>query len=661
MFGKIVIKRLAVIATAVACAFSAVCFSACGTVNGITLDKQAVTLEVGETEILTVVTDPEGAEVTWSSSSEDVATVDNGVITALGAGTATITAKAGDKTATCEVTVEVAGANEVTSLYVTNAKTRYNVGDTLDLTQFSVVAIMGDGDMNILSQSDYDVKLSAGNSETLLLDECAEVDVTFSYEGVSSDSTIYVVSSQKFEAEDREVCDWSPEIKENTEALEQYGIIAAGNLNASAGRYVTFNVYSSEVSDVFLTASMATGNNLQFSQMFDVQVNGVSVPVSDEIIMGASDWATAWTVYKEFDVSSIRLNKGYNTVKFVTIGAQAANIDYIAFKYYTDVTLSTATEEQRQSGTFSIADMDIPVGSAVSIKPMFGNADSEGAEVTYTSDSNKIAIEDGKITGISLGTATVKATTEFAETVFDVTVRDQSYFGTLTIEDVTVFEGRTARITPQFSNGGNYDISYSFEGSNISLDGNTVTANTVGTSTVVTATTEYGHSVKFNVDVVSYNYVQCEAEAVPTSDYGAGNNACNTNDGMPWVNEAPFTYVGNFYNNVGSSITFRVTAEQDCKAELVFSMSLPNGINSRSFDNCFDLYVNDVQVATLNPLAKSTGWTEFGVVDLGIYDLKQGENTIRFVTNAVNAANVDYLGIYTNGTVADVNAAGDNG
>ena len=90
-------------------------------------------------------------------------------------------------------------------------------------------------------------------------------------------------------------------------------------------------------------------------------------------------------------------------------------------------------------------------------------------------------------------------------------------------------------------------------------------------------------------------------------------------------------------------------------------MSLPNGINSRSFDNCFDLYVNDVQVATLNPLAKSTGWTEFGVVDLGIYDLKQGENTIRFVTNDVNAANVDYLGIYTNGTVADVNAAGDNG
>lgn len=43
--------------------------------------------------------------VTWSSDDEDVATVANGVVTGVSAGTATITATASGKTATCEITV----------------------------------------------------------------------------------------------------------------------------------------------------------------------------------------------------------------------------------------------------------------------------------------------------------------------------------------------------------------------------------------------------------------------------------------------------------------------------------------------------------------------------------------------------------------------------
>ena len=57
---------------------------------------------------LTYTITPENATdktVTWTSSDETVATVENGVIKAIKAGEATITAKAGDKTATCAVTV----------------------------------------------------------------------------------------------------------------------------------------------------------------------------------------------------------------------------------------------------------------------------------------------------------------------------------------------------------------------------------------------------------------------------------------------------------------------------------------------------------------------------------------------------------------------------
>ncbi len=71
----------------------------------LTLDKASLDLHVGETGNLVATVTPEGTAVTWESSNEEVATVANGVVTAVAAGQATITAKAGDKTATCEVNV----------------------------------------------------------------------------------------------------------------------------------------------------------------------------------------------------------------------------------------------------------------------------------------------------------------------------------------------------------------------------------------------------------------------------------------------------------------------------------------------------------------------------------------------------------------------------
>ncbi len=78
-------------------------------VTGITLDQSKMTLGVGKTDYLEATVTPEDAtdqNVTWTSSDESVATVgEYGEVTAVGAGTATITAKSGDVSATCEVTV----------------------------------------------------------------------------------------------------------------------------------------------------------------------------------------------------------------------------------------------------------------------------------------------------------------------------------------------------------------------------------------------------------------------------------------------------------------------------------------------------------------------------------------------------------------------------
>ena len=80
-------------------------------VTGITLNETEATINLGETKTLTATVAPDNATdktVSWSTSDEAVATVTDGVVTAVAAGTAVITATANDGSgvkATCSVTV----------------------------------------------------------------------------------------------------------------------------------------------------------------------------------------------------------------------------------------------------------------------------------------------------------------------------------------------------------------------------------------------------------------------------------------------------------------------------------------------------------------------------------------------------------------------------
>lgn len=80
------------------------------TVTSVELDQTSLTLKPEETATLVATVKPDNATdktVTWTSSDASIATVDEtGKVTAIKDGSATITAKAGDKSATCKVTVK---------------------------------------------------------------------------------------------------------------------------------------------------------------------------------------------------------------------------------------------------------------------------------------------------------------------------------------------------------------------------------------------------------------------------------------------------------------------------------------------------------------------------------------------------------------------------
>ena len=106
-------------------------------VKEITLDKPAITLTEGETGTLKATVKPDDAdqEIVWTSSDTKIATVENGTVTAVAPGSATITVSSKaypEVKVTCKVTVN-AKIIHVSSVTLIPKTLELEVGETKDL------------------------------------------------------------------------------------------------------------------------------------------------------------------------------------------------------------------------------------------------------------------------------------------------------------------------------------------------------------------------------------------------------------------------------------------------------------------------------------------------------------------------------------------------
>ena len=195
-------------------------------VTNVTLNKSAMTLEVNGSEKLTATVEPSNAtnqNVTWESSNNEVATVgQDGTVTAVKAGTATITVTTadGNKTAECKVTVnapqtkpvtgvtlnksamtlEVNGSEKLTATVEPSDATNQNV--TWESSNNEVATVGQDGTVTAVKEGTaaITVKTADGNYQATCAVTVKPQNVLVTHISVTGTASLYVGDTAKLTA-----------------------------------------------------------------------------------------------------------------------------------------------------------------------------------------------------------------------------------------------------------------------------------------------------------------------------------------------------------------------------------------------------------------------------------------------------------------------------
>ena len=338
----------------------------------IDLDKTAITMNKGDkSEALVVSYNPEDTTddktVTWSSDDEDIATVENGVVTAVGAGTTTITATVGEFTAECEVTV----VSPLESITLTADRTTddLEVNDTVNLTVVYNPEDTTDDKKVTWSSSDEDV---------------ATVDENGVVTGVA-EGTATITATVK-----------------------------AGEGTTSASFNVTVNeihVENAELADT-------TPSELYIGQAHDIQVVITPDNVTDEV--------TYTYASSDENVATVDEN---GTVNALAAGKTDITVTVKAGKFTKDLTFTLEVKEiPLESIAFKQEFTPLEEGQKAQLDIIFNPENTTvDRTVTWASSDESVATvdENGLLTAVKAGTTTISATVGDKEVSYELTVTEK--------------------------------------------------------------------------------------------------------------------------------------------------------------------------------------------------------------------------------------------
>lgn len=322
-------------------------------VTGVSLNKTSLSLVEGGSETLTATVSPDNATnkaVSWKSSDSGVATVDgSGKVTAVKAGSATITVTTtdGGKTATCSVTV-TSKTVSVTGVKLDNDKLELKAGETAQLT----------ATVEPSNASDKSLEWTSSDAKVATVDASGKVTAV----GVGS-ATITVKTKDGG--------------KTATCAVTVAPVAVEG---------VTVDPAKSEVVE---------GNTVQ-----------LKATVSPADAAQEVEWTSS-----DSDIATVDKNGLVTTIKPGTV--------YIVVrsKAYTDKQASCEVivkqDDKLKSIAFDASEVQLETGQSRTLKVVFTPDYAANKNVSWSSSDPSIAsVQDGNVTGVKEGKATITATSE---------------------------------------------------------------------------------------------------------------------------------------------------------------------------------------------------------------------------------------------------------
>lgn len=396
--------------------------------NGV---ADEATINLGATETLQVVYNPEDTTddktVTWNSTNTDAVTVDNGVVTAVGEGSSTVTATVGEKVATINYTVriplesitingdETLSKNEEKTLTVTYNPTNTTDNKTVDWESSNPEIVSIDSTGKITGKKGGTAKITAtvGNVKA---EKEVKVVVPIESVSLSGDDSILKGETKRLTATinpedttDDKTITWSSD-DENVLFVDQNGQIRGikeGTANVKAvvaGKETTKQITVNEIH----INSIAIDGDQEF-EMIKNQTKNLSVTINPENT--TDDKGVVWKTNNEEvarvdnDGKVTALKEGEATIT-ATVGTNETSVKInVKEIHINSVVINELDDEFTRGDEFKFSATYTPENTTDENKTVewsssntdVGTIDQEGNFVALKEGTTKITAKIGNI------------------------------------------------------------------------------------------------------------------------------------------------------------------------------------------------------------------------------------------------------------------------
>ena len=522
-------------------------------VSAVTLNSTSMTLVEGDTQTLIATVSPSNAEnkkVIWTSSNSSVASVKEGVVTALKAGKATVTAKSDDggKTATCEVTVN-AKVYPVTG--VTLDKTSYEMTEGDEFTLTATVNPSNATNKNVSWKSSNTSVATVSNGKVTAL-KAGTTTITVTTEDGSKTATCSVTVNAKVYPVTGVSLDKTTATLTEGETLTLTATVNPSNATNKNVSWKSSNTSVATVSGGKVTALKAGSATITVTTEDGSKTATCSVTVNAKVYPVTSvslNKSTATLTEGETLTLTATVNPSNATNKNVSWKSSNTSVATVSNGKVTAVkagsaTITVTTEDGGKTATCSVTvkaivnvtsvslnktTASLTEGESLTLTASINPSNATNKNVTWKSSNTSVAtVSNGKVTAVKAGSATITVTTKDGNktATCSVTVNEKVYPVSgvyLNKTSVSVVVGNkltlVATITP--SNATNKNITWNSSNTSVATvsPNGEISTLSPGTANIVATTVDGKYTATCKITVVE-KVVSGGNESTSDEDWG---------------------------------------------------------------------------------------------------------------------------------------------